>query len=327
MLLITSYLISPKIDLPNSIHKLIRNYYVLYGRKLDQYFCGEYDKTLFYKYKPGDCLVKNLEFETHLEINSFGTRDLEKNLKRENNVIFLGDSHTVGWGIPIGKRFSDIVSSVPGFNSINLGVASYGTAREMIILKEYLELNKEFKDNIKNIVIQYELNDLEENQSYFENQNILKISSEEKFQEVRNHNINKTKYYFGKGSHFLYVELKKIFQNEILPKITNAKSRKQHPNVEENNQNSVKYLINILKNNADILEGKKIIIFGFHTYSGFHQLFESELKKITLPFEIKIIEVNNELILQKEFDYYKIDKHLNIEGHQKLAKYILDILR
>ena len=139
-LLVTIYIIGPKVHLPASIISIAKKYYYLNGRKLDQYQCGRHDKNLFYKYKEGSCEVKNLEFTTNLSINSFGVRDTEKSLKSDLDVVFIGDSHTQGWGMSTDERFSGIVANSSGLSTVNLGISSYGTVREMKNLEYKLPL-------------------------------------------------------------------------------------------------------------------------------------------------------------------------------------------
>lgn len=316
-LFITIYLISPKVNLPNAISHLTSNYYYQKGRRLDQYFCGQFDSNLFYKYKPGNCEVTNLEFNTKLSINSFGARDSEESLSSDLDIVFLGDSHTSGWGMLPSERFSDIIAKEKKLNTLNIGVSSYGTVRELKNLEQLDKINSSYNY----VVIQYESNDIGENKSFFENNNKLVISESNTFNKTQAHNLEKTKYIFGNGILFILNTAKenlKIFlHNKFDIKFEHMPlSQPVVKETEEDRKLEIFYFINALKQKSHLLKNKKVILFGISIQSNWDQLVWEELKENKIDFVKAVLNPTN--FLSNE-DYFKIDRHINKSGHQKIA--------
>jgi lysophospholipase L1-like esterase len=55
-----------------------------------------------------------------------------------NSLLFLGDSFTIGLGIPIAERFTDLISHdlQPGWTVMNMGMWGYSTDQELLVLEE-----------------------------------------------------------------------------------------------------------------------------------------------------------------------------------------------
>jgi lysophospholipase L1-like esterase len=96
-------------------------------------------------------------------LNKFGFRDEEpKNGK--NNVFFVGDSFTAGWGIKkIEDRFSEITAKELKktgkiINEINLGRYGADTQLEFQIFNKFIQKSKISPNHI---VLQYFVNDMD----------------------------------------------------------------------------------------------------------------------------------------------------------------------
>jgi lysophospholipase L1-like esterase len=82
-------------------------------------------------------------YGTEISINSFGFRDRECSLRKPENkkrVVFLGDSFTLGWGVPLDETFSKRVEKMlrdSGISCevINMGVGNYNTTMEVELFK------------------------------------------------------------------------------------------------------------------------------------------------------------------------------------------------
>jgi len=78
------------------------------------------------------------------KINSQGFRDREFSVKKDENVkriMFLGDSFTLGWGVPFDSIYSKklergINKTEPKFEVINLGIGNYNTSMEIELFKQ-----------------------------------------------------------------------------------------------------------------------------------------------------------------------------------------------
>jgi hypothetical protein len=129
--------------------------------------CSAYDSGVFYRLKPGKCVHEGLRFRNEYSINSLGARDDERSLSAPG-IISIGDSHAMGWGVDQEETYTQIIERRTGLTALNLGVSSFGTARELAFL-ERADLR-----GLKYLVIQYDDNDLEENLEYIRNGNKLK---------------------------------------------------------------------------------------------------------------------------------------------------------
>ena len=79
----------------------------------------------------------------------------------------------MGWGVKQNETFPQVFEQITGLKTLNGGISSYGTPREIMLLKK-LNLEK-----TQYIFIQYDKNDLAENKKFLKD-GFLKISSKEK---------------------------------------------------------------------------------------------------------------------------------------------------
>jgi hypothetical protein len=70
--------------------------------------CGRYDAELAYTLEPGRFIFSDMEFTNRYEVNSAGVRDDEGSL-RHPEVIVLGDSHAMGWGVEQDETFPQLI--------------------------------------------------------------------------------------------------------------------------------------------------------------------------------------------------------------------------
>lgn len=99
-----------------------------------------------------------------ISTNSLGMRDREVPVKQPEipRVLFVGDSYTLGWGVPaeatfsqqLGQMFAEKQQAVEAFN---LGVGNYNSAMEMELFKQKgLALAPDL------VVLMYYINDVEQ---------------------------------------------------------------------------------------------------------------------------------------------------------------------
>lgn len=199
---IKSHALQKAIELPSFIKSYIKfNVTDIIQNKED---CAKYDKELFYTLKPGNCIFNIADSSEAYSINSLGVRDDEESLHKPE-ILFLGDSFTMGWGVSNEESYAKLVENKTGMKVLNAGISSYGTAREMGLLKRI------DTSNLKYLIIQYCPNDHDENLSFLKNNNILNVSSEDKFNELVKREKKKSEYYLGKHLFEIYTELKNSF--------------------------------------------------------------------------------------------------------------------
>jgi len=107
---------------------------------------------------------KGFYYGAEIETNSFGFRDREFPVARVpgvKRIMMLGDSFTLGWGVPFDSTFSKQLERQLDANGqptevINLGVGNYNTVMELELFKEK---GLQFKPDA--VVLMYYVNDAE----------------------------------------------------------------------------------------------------------------------------------------------------------------------
>jgi lysophospholipase L1-like esterase len=107
-----------------------------------QYAFYQFDEVLGWSNAPlTRGVFKRDEYEIKVNINSYGMRDKEitKNPPRDTfRVAFLGDSHVWGFGVSDEQRFTDIVGSLPGIESLNFGVSGYAPVQYLLMIDKVI---------------------------------------------------------------------------------------------------------------------------------------------------------------------------------------------
>ena len=208
--------------------------------------CSRYDKDLLYAPLEGECKFSNPEFNTTLNFDKYRRLNLKDDNvdKKEKIIITLGDSFTMGWGVENNETFAYNLQKLISQKTLNLGVASYGTVREI----KRLKLNK-FYDQADTVIIQYHVNDIYENKSL----DINKTYSKEEYDKYftsRENKSNKVIYllkYYKKSLRLFFSHLNDLIFN-----------KKEEHNLNEH----LNYLEPIINNHLKN-QDKRIIVFSF----------------------------------------------------------------
>ncbi len=173
---------------------------LLYGgdRNIIQFMscCARYDVSLTYTLKPGEFSFSNIEFKTQYRVNHMGLRDDEESLNRPE-IIVLGDSQAMGWGVEQDETFAAIIEQESGLRVLNTGVSSYGTAREILMLQR---INT---DAAAYIVILYDPTDYVENVKFNDGGGTLETMSKETYDSTVSLYLRQQRYYPGKYTNTL----------------------------------------------------------------------------------------------------------------------------
>lgn len=264
---------------------------------------AQYDPELFYTLKPGTSLFKSFEFSTPYAVNSLGVRDDEQSADRPE-VVFLGDSFTMGWGVQQEEAFASRFEKRTGVKSLNTGVSSYGTARERFML------SRVNLDSLKAIVLQFHDTDPEENAYYLKERRLGSRTQGEFDAQVED---NK-KY----QSYQPFQYLKTALINRLLKANGGTEAALTAGGRPE-------YIGDFYRILSEIKAQKDVPIF--FTYTG---SFYTDPARVAL-FEAYATEngiqgvyfINAGKVLDHE-DYFYFDDHLNAKGHEKLAKLLAD---
>lgn len=269
------------------------------------FYCMEFagDDGYVYKMKPGECRLRNIEYDTVINHNASGYRVAGP--APVYKVAVLGDSHAYGFGVRDEDTFAYLLGSEYNYPAINLAIGSYATMRELEALKKYGK-------NAKYVVLQYCDNDLGENGAS------LRLSAADFNSQVKaGWKGFIENYYLGKSMGYKHIvsTLGNLIKSHAFSSTATWRSRVQERMMGQ----EASVFARIIERYRPLLEGKRLIIFE----SSGHGLnspklvtaFSSELSKIGW-LSYKIVDVTTVLTFA---DYFFLDDHLRPIGHRKLA--------
>lgn len=270
--------------------------------------CARYDERLFYTLRPGECTFDGPEFSNVYRVNRMGLRDDEESIEAPE-VVVIGDSHAMGWGVDQSDTFAQVIESRTGVRVLNAGISSYGTAREIASL-ERLDTSR-----LKLLIVQYCENDLWENLSYREAGNLLEISSRDKYAESIQ-SRGEVRYRFGQ-------DLARVIGWQ-LDELTGrgraaAAGRDAH-------REAATLFLTVLENAGVSLESVEVVTFEISNYgevSPFVASMQSALDSGSTPETVPGIQVIDAAALLEPSNYYRLDGHLNASGHHVVADAIV----
>lgn len=299
-----------------SVINAFRDHYSTYHWKIIQYEpnFARYDSELTYTLKPGAFTFQNVEFSVPFSVNSIGTRDDEESLASPE-IVVTGDSFAMGWGVRQEETFSQLIEKKTGVKILNAAVSSYGTAREMGMLRRI------DTSDMKVLVIQYCRNDYEENKSFYENNNRLPVSSAADYRKIVDDYLLKSRYYYGR------------YTLKLLPAIIRhpfklAASRLNPDDaVSVLQDQEVEYFLHVLMNCTIPLNNVRIVVTELNTHNAFSDTFITalavEVVKEKYPDWIRNMKVVNVSTILEEDDFFLIDGHINENGHRKVVDKLL----
>ncbi len=280
---------------------------------------GRYDSDLFYTLKPGVHTFKNLEFSASLKVNKDGFRDDEASMQQPS-IVCLGDSYTMGWGVDEGESFPDLLEKDLGFKVMNLGMASYGTARELVAFRKFAPQDCEL------IVLQYCGNDDEENEAFVDNDFRLEVSPESVYRKAQLKNklwrsYFPLKYFYATVSFCAREGRRWLNRSDDIGQAAHSSSLVSLGRAPARISNFFKILSLIKDSHVG-----KIIVLPADNYDSlleFRSQFESWL--VENPMEGVYI-FPTDMYLSTE-DYFVLDDHLSPLGHRKLAEALAEFIR
>lgn len=276
--------------------------------------CAKFDEGLGYTLKPGLCTFSGKEFSNRYAVNSLGVRDDEKSLDHPR-IIVTGDSFAMGWGVDQEEAFAQRVEQKTGLKVLNASVSSYGTAREMMILRRVPT------DRLQYLIIQYCENDYDENKAFYLNHNALPATmSEAEYRRYTDMDNRPKTYFFGK---YLMMEIGKRIDEF-----------KRHRKAENKpiDKDDVDLFINAIIHSRLDLKKVQIIAFAMNGRNpDDNRAFPGTLKKRIAtgdyPHYIKNMIVLDFSNILSDDHFYVLDDHLNRSGHQVIADVLLKNIR
>lgn len=300
-------------SLPANVRRHVRNYYLEFDRQLVQADpqCSVYDREVTYTLRPGTCRFQNREFDVLLRVNRLGVRD-DESARAAPEIVFLGDSFAMGWGVRQEESFPARVRALAGLKTLNTGVASYGTAREVALLQRVDTSALRF------LVVQYDANDYWENLSLEREQGHLPIRSRETYDATVRHHARDRHYVFGK---YTFEIVRSILQPRNSPYEAPA------PGADE----AVRLFLHALMT-SPVVQRAELQIVAFELSpagsldSGFPNTLKTALRGADLPPAIASMRVIDFAPLLQPEHYYDLDDHLRPSGHELVAREIVKAL-
>ncbi len=285
--------------------------------------CAQYDPEFFYRLRPGTCVFSNAEFETEFRINSFGVRDDEASLTAPE-VILLGDSYAMGWGVEQDETFGALLEQRLGRKLLNAGISSYGTARELMLLDR---VDRSAADTV---VFQYCDNDKYENRTFLENGGELPIAPQREYDGTVAYQQSTLRFHPLRLPYKVYESLAadgllRMLHGWGWPPLHSIE-RLQITEVQ-----SAREFVQVLKLSPVELAGLRVVVLDLGWGVGRKSPFIEELGRLLgeLPVEdwrsrIEVVDVLPDL---DRDDMLLIDRHLNARGHQHVADLLAPVLQ
>ena len=296
--------------------------------------CFVFDKKLLYRGSPfATCYSRNVEFSVDYQFNEFGVRDTSAALVSPQTLV-LGDSHAMGWGVDSGKRFSSLLSDEFG-STLNLGVSSYGTARELLIMKLFYEKYPDAYSSVRNIVIQYCVNDFGENGAFGDREYVVNPNATYSQQPLSSpvSGIELTSpLYFSQWRHHARSlrRLVPYFWTHSLAELVSLIRVKGFSLKFPLDPLTVPYprhgeaFVRTFTPYRNLLSGKNIYVIISTDYGAWNESVYADLRH-SLPKLRRSLPNSNIVLLDSTSVcgsecYFRLDDHLNEHGHSRLAQ-------
>jgi len=291
----------------------VRRYYLAHDRNLIQAMpeCARYDPELFYTLKPGTFRFKNREFDDEFRVNRLGLRDDDESL-RQPAVVVLGDSYAMGWGVEQEGTLAKVVARETGLRTLNAGIASYGTVREMRLL------DRIDTSALRYLVIQYCTDDFLETRPFMSHNDAFSVGSEAEYGDDVRRAKRRKRYWFGRRT---IAFLQDVFAPEKRPA-----PRPASPDEE------ARYFVNaVLHAGRTDLSRVRIIAFEIAQSrvvdSTFALAVRKEIAAEKYPPHIRNMRVLDLVGRLRPEDYYDLDDHLRESGQLMVAKAAVEAMR
>jgi len=299
--------------LPQGLKSHVRRYYLAHDRNMIQAMacCARYDRELYYTLRPGSFRFQNREFDDEFRVNHLGLRDEEPALVAPE-LIVLGDSYAMGWGVAQDQTIAKLVERETGLRALNAGIASYGSVREMRLL-ERLDTSR-----LRYLAIQYCSDDYLENGPFTNHGNSFTVGDEALYREDVKRAERRKRYWFGRRT----LE----FLRDVL-------GRGEPPGPEPASlHDQARYFANVLQH-AGRTDLSSVSIMAFEIAqsrvvdSSFALALRAELASARYPAHLRRLRALDLTGRLKPEDYYDLDDHLRPSGQQAVAQALAAVIR
>lgn len=310
--------------LPVSFRPSFAYYYDYFQEDLLQFDAryAVYDTGLFYTLKPESRFsFRNIEFDNEYRTNRVGLRDGDSILSSAQ-VICLGDSYTMGWGVEQDSSFPVRLAALSGWKVANLGMASYGTAREL------KGLGRVDTSKLRCLIIQYCCNDQGENLACQKHGYKLPISSRDTYEDLVRA-ARSSRIYFP-GKYFLIIGnfFGKSLLNKIYPFFSLPWERKDWGKGQED---QARIFLDLLYHSGINFGKLKVVITMMDDPENMQGTFLKEAERLSMQMPYRerfgkgLLFMDAGKLLTPD-DHYILDAHFKASGHEKIARALSKLL-
>jgi len=264
--------------------------------------CVSFDEELIYTPRIGSCHFDNPEFRT---VQTFASDGRYTGPKPPGvGIAVVGDSYAMGWGVDDEETYGAVLQRLTGRPVFNLGVSSYGTVRELRLLDRSGLLGR-----VDTVILEYCDNDLEENLDF---KPLSPDEARQKYERVRQAAATR-KSAFGS---LKYLKEGLLFTfwapyNDLKASIV----RRELPSFASHYQP----LISTLRQH-DGLRDKRVVVFYINPNGRKFSAFPVGRDR-QLP-NVEFIDLS-----LGPADFFTIDDHLTSQGHDRVARDLMNQLR
>ena len=291
--------------------------------------CARFDPRTSYLLRPGSCRFANDEFETTYHVNSEGLRDDESSLEKPE-VVVLGDSYAMGWGVEQDETFPALLERATGLNVLNAAISSYGTVRQMRIL-ERVDTSA-----MRYLVIQYAGNDLQENEAYLLGGNDLETMNEQAYDALVRQHAERGRYY--PGAYFATrIRAHRSGMKVGRPGGTRGAGPVPSPSRAPASPRigghlgpevdlEVRAFLNVLNTSPVDLEGVRIVVVAIATSPQFVEGVNRALESGGVGWLAGAVIASDPAFLLTENEFFRLDDHLRADGHAIIAEHVRELM-
>ncbi len=302
---------------PGPVRRLMQQVYRHFARGLIQFDsnCARYDPEVTYTLRPGSCTFASLEFTSELAVNRLGLRDADEALDQPE-VIVVGDSHAMGWGVGQDETFPRVLAARAGLRVLNAAVSSYGTVRAMKVL------DRTDTSRLGWLIVQYSDNDVIENRSFRDHDNRLPITPQAEYETVVGYYRSQRSYYAGKYVFRLVMKLTRLETPEPVDQAAGPV-----PPTEE----AGLFLNALLHASRTKLDRLRLLVLEVSQDFGHPRVFipalAGESRRPGYPPVVRELRTVDTTTLLSSDDFYVLDDHMRASGHRKIGEALAAIVR
>jgi hypothetical protein len=298
------------------IVQAVQRYNLDHSRPILQYLpeCFEYSPELSYRIRPeSSCTFATREYTVQIHSNRMGLRDDNTSLD-EPEIIILGDSQAMGWGVEQHETIEAILEKSTGKKVLNGAIPSYGTAREMRLLS-MLD-----RSNLKTVIIAHNDNDYNENKFYRDRGNRLQIMRSQDYRVVQmKHRKDLANVPTGKYLRRFWPLLAKEFVKKEKSPSKKALKKK--------NRRDAGLFLNVIGSSGIDFSGVNVLVLEMNDHNLNDGLFLEAVKTLlsrNTPDNLKnasihLLDLSTDL---RGDTYFRFGDHINVRGTAIVAERI-----